>query len=376
MQRASCLVLVLALACSRWLPTKPQAETVASAPTQSGADVAGSLADLAGPVDAAAAVPAHSPGYVEAESMLAHIAQSAAAYYRTPHGSFMIGIPIYCQFPMQTAVTPAGPSCCDKSLDADSDGRCDAMPGLWSTSAWSALQYTMLDPHWCQYQFESSGNLDAAKFTASAFCDTDCDGDFATFQMTGKGDPAVTVAMKKYFAESVHCTDVELGPLVVLKDEPAPTKVQEIPLPKLAPPSPARAEAESWLAQISAGAGKYLAIAPKVGKCEFPLPVPATAGGESCCSGQVDADDDDRCDVRPEDWTSATWVALGIAVKEQRYCQYSFDASGAGKTAKFTTTAYCDMDCDGIFATFEQAGWSEACTGKTAPYLFANFENE
>lgn len=63
-------------------------------------------------------------------------------------------------------------------------------------------------------------------------------------------------------------------------------------------------------------------------------------------------------------------------------CQYAFDSWGVSATAKFTATAFCDIDCAGVFATFQLVGGSAASSGGPAchaflpPRLFADFENE
>lgn len=131
----------------------------------------------------------------EAIDNLDKIYKGAAVYYTSP----MVdknGVKIPCQFPEDQGVTPTEGNCCKNQGGPDSDGddRCDADADVWTTDAWSALTFQMNDQHYFVYAFDSDGTLGAAKFTASAYADLDCDGIMSTFQKLGYGDPAATNA--------------------------------------------------------------------------------------------------------------------------------------------------------------------------------------
>ncbi len=50
----------------------------------------------------------------------------------------------------------------------------------------------MKDQHYYLYQFDSTGTLSMARFTASAYGNLDCDSVFSTFQRLGEGDRTTT----------------------------------------------------------------------------------------------------------------------------------------------------------------------------------------
>jgi hypothetical protein len=85
------------------------------------------------------------------------------------------------QFPVSEAVTPAV-TCCSTG------GKCVPDQAAWSTPTWIALHYSVDDPHYFRYAFQSSGVLNDAVFTAYAYGDLDCDGIYSTFFMWGSGN--------------------------------------------------------------------------------------------------------------------------------------------------------------------------------------------
>jgi prepilin-type N-terminal cleavage/methylation domain-containing protein len=131
----------------------------------------------------------------EAIDELDKIYKGAAVYYTTPKIS-KAGAKLDCQFPISQGITPLELTCCNAlgGPDADKDERCDADPDVWTQPSWSALSFQMNDQHYYVYAFASEGTLGAAKFTASAYGDLDCDGTQSTFQRLGFGDPKATHA--------------------------------------------------------------------------------------------------------------------------------------------------------------------------------------
>jgi type IV pilus assembly protein PilA len=130
----------------------------------------------------------------EANEMLDLIKKGSASYYSTPRINATTGQKIECQFPSKVGTTPIGASCCVDDNDADNDERCDAKPGAWNHSTWSALKFAMTDSHYFQYSYDSTGIYGAAKFTAEANADLDCDTTMSTFKFLGLGDPKATGA--------------------------------------------------------------------------------------------------------------------------------------------------------------------------------------
>ena len=145
----------------------------------------------------------------EANEMLDLIKKGSAAYYTTPRSNTSGG-KIACQFPQAASATPVGAiTCCLDALDSDNDERCDSNSGAWNHVTWSALKFAMTDQHYFRYQYESSGTLDTASYTASAYGDLDCDTTQSTFKLAGYGDPKATAAECDFSGASAIFRDNE-----------------------------------------------------------------------------------------------------------------------------------------------------------------------
>lgn len=67
------------------------------------------------------------------------------------------------------------------------------------------------------------------------------------------------------------------------------------------------------------------------------------------------------CGKRPQGadaalWASPGWKAIGFAVTEPARFQYQVLAVGEGPSAGFTIRAHADLDCDGVYSTYERTG--------------------
>jgi type II secretory pathway pseudopilin PulG len=90
------------------------------------------------------------------------------------------------QFPTGVPVTPA-PSCC--FFDGD---KCPPNPLLWAPATWQSLRFSVDEPHYYRYAYDSTGTVAAgatSNFTARALGDLDCDTQESTFEMTGTWAP-------------------------------------------------------------------------------------------------------------------------------------------------------------------------------------------
>jgi hypothetical protein len=86
-------------------------------------------------------------------------------------------------FPIGKAKTlPAGDTCCKGEK-----GKCPVTTDWTSDPVWKALEFSIDEPTLYRYSYEST---DGKSFTATAVGDTDCDGQNATFTLTGKLDAA------------------------------------------------------------------------------------------------------------------------------------------------------------------------------------------
>lgn len=83
---------------------------------------------------------------------------------------------------------------------------------------------------------------------------------------------------------------------------------------------------------------------------QFPGPsVPATPTLGACCSGS-----NDKCAPSASYWTNPVWVALQFSMDDPHYYQYAYTTPDP--QSSFTASAYGDLDCDGVYATFEMQG--------------------
>lgn len=113
----------------------------------------------------------------EAQVELMKLARGARAYMMERDG-FPVG---------QAGPVPAA-SCCEQA-----GHKCQPDPKLWASPPWSDLAFDVLDPHYFRYTYSSDGKT----FTATAIGDLDCDGETATFTVTGKlGDDTPPVVVK------------------------------------------------------------------------------------------------------------------------------------------------------------------------------------
>ena len=114
----------------------------------------------------------------EARQFVKKIYDGARAYYLdrpAKKGSFDMNA---AQFPAGTSITPQL-SCCEGSAG----DKCTPTAAHWQTDSWRALQFSVDDPHYYQYTFESP--VVTSGFTARANGDLDCNSVFSTFEMYG-----------------------------------------------------------------------------------------------------------------------------------------------------------------------------------------------
>ncbi|MCG8417099.1 MAG: hypothetical protein MJE77_04040 [Proteobacteria bacterium] len=105
------------------------------------------------------------------------IYDGARVYYMdTPQPGL---VPVRAQFPSAPAdPTPAPGACCQQG------GKCVPEASQWQTEGWMALQFSVGDPHYYSYSYETPDEF--AKFTVRANGDLDCDGLMSTFEMTAQ----------------------------------------------------------------------------------------------------------------------------------------------------------------------------------------------
>ncbi len=117
----------------------------------------------------------------EAKQFVKKIYDGARTYYVDSDTNSASQEPVAKQFPATTAATPAENACCSEVGE-----KCQPSAALWDTGddapTWNALQFSITDPHYYWYTFESDPEVE---FTARANGNLDCDTNFSTFEMKG-----------------------------------------------------------------------------------------------------------------------------------------------------------------------------------------------
>ena len=88
------------------------------------------------------------------------------------------------RFPASVGPTPAVNSCCGPG----GINRCPANADLFTDFSWNKLNFSISDPHYYWYTFESKGDGATAEFTARASGNLDCDQVYSTFERLGYVD--------------------------------------------------------------------------------------------------------------------------------------------------------------------------------------------
>jgi len=114
----------------------------------------------------------------EAVMSLRRIYNGAVSYFSADHADSG-GELVEHTFPVSTAPTP----------DLSTLGATRVITRVWDGHpTWDALGFSISDPHFYAYQYDSSGVDNSARFTASAFGDLDGDGLYGTFVRFGTVD--------------------------------------------------------------------------------------------------------------------------------------------------------------------------------------------
>ncbi len=120
---------------------------------------------------------------VEATMNVRKLFDSSVSYFEGEHADVK-GNVLAKQFPVSAGPSPAaqtatGP-CCTKNGD-----KCVPAATNFSAETWSALNFSVDDPFYFVYQYDSAGTDTGANFQAWAFGNLDCDAVNSTYERSG-----------------------------------------------------------------------------------------------------------------------------------------------------------------------------------------------
>jgi hypothetical protein len=105
-------------------------------------------------------------------------------------------------------------------------------------------------------------------------------------------------------------------------------------------------EATTLVKRLYDGAHAYY---EEGGSKRFPGPSASATPAGPCCGHPGD-----KCSPDASLWSKDPWKSLGFSVDDPHYYRYEYDVSGDGKS--FSARALGDLDCDGVYSTFELVG--------------------
>ena len=93
---------------------------------------------------------------------------------------------------------------------------------------------------------------------------------------------------------------------------------------------------------------------------KFPLSTPASPAENSCCEQNPGAV---RCTGGAGPFKHLSWHKLGFAISDPHFYWYTFQSEGEGSGARFTARANGNLDCDGVYSTYERLGYVDLMGG-------------
>ena len=113
----------------------------------------------------------------EATMNVRKLYDSSVTYFAGEHTS-PAGAIIQAQFSATTATLP--------TLATIGDVKVTTLPSSWDADdTWNSLQFSVSDPSYFAYQYDTAGVTNDSKFTATAFGNLDGDAIFSTFTRVG-----------------------------------------------------------------------------------------------------------------------------------------------------------------------------------------------
>ena len=122
----------------------------------------------------------------EASMNIRKLYDSSVSYFESEHTDSTMTI-LAKQFPTSNGPQPAS-TCCGQP-----GGKCKPDNTLWTASTWTALNFSVDDPFYYQYQYTSGGTDTGSTFHADAFGDLNCDTVLSTYERAGSVDSQFNV---------------------------------------------------------------------------------------------------------------------------------------------------------------------------------------
>ena len=119
---------------------------------------------------------------VEATMNVRKLFDSSVSYFEGEHAN-KTGQALAKQFPTNAGPSPgatATAACCGQKGD-----KCVPAPTNFQSDTWSSLNFSVDDPFYFSYQYNSAGTETGANFQAYAFGDLDCDSIYSTYERSG-----------------------------------------------------------------------------------------------------------------------------------------------------------------------------------------------
>jgi len=104
-------------------------------------------------------------------------------------------------------------------------------------------------------------------------------------------------------------------------------------------------EAQVFVRKMSDGVRAFYAKEKTLPKLSTAITPPLG----TCCANK-----NQKCQPNPALWAHPSWIAIYFSIDDPHYYSYQYELSSDGK--KFTARAIGDLDCDGIYSTFERYG--------------------
>jgi hypothetical protein len=118
---------------------------------------------------------------MEAMSNVKRLYDEVTVFYMGGNASASTSMTVSApQFPAKSVgPTPPVGSCC-----SNGGNQCTPDASLWKDKTWDDLMFSMDTPYFYSYQYITEDPT--KEFTVRAIGDLDCDGEYSTFEMTGK----------------------------------------------------------------------------------------------------------------------------------------------------------------------------------------------